>query len=196
MPKLRDRSHGWLPAALFAVGFSLVFRGWLFSGFDGAFGDDEDGYLALALIEHWRHVFSGAAHWTDPIFFFPQHGALGYTDAFFLFGVVHTPLRLAGADPFTALMLVMAGTSAIGFFGFRRLAVRHFEIPPACAAVGAFLFAFANMDAVKLIHIQAYGAMLLPSLCDLILSGWKSKRHGAVFGGAAGLLYAALFLTG
>ncbi|HKD25690.1 MAG TPA: hypothetical protein VKC66_07210 [Xanthobacteraceae bacterium] len=195
MRKHFKHSGQWIAAALFAAGFALVFRSWLFSGFDAAFGDDEDGYLALALIEHWRHVFSGAVHWTDPIFFFPHHGVLGYTDAFFLFGVVHAPLRLAGVDPFTALMLVMAGFSAIGFFGFRRLAARHFAIPPAYAAVGAFLFAFANMDAVKLIHIQAYGAMLLPSLCDLVLSGWNSKRRGAVLGGAAGLLYSALFLT-
>jgi hypothetical protein len=64
------------------AGFVLVFRRWLFSGFDAAFGDDEDGYLALALIEHWRHVLSGAARWSDPIFFFPQHGTLGYTDTF------------------------------------------------------------------------------------------------------------------
>jgi hypothetical protein len=195
MGKYFNKSDHWIAAALFTTGFALVFRGWLFSGFDAAFGDDEDGYLALALVEHWRHVFSGAVHWTDPIFFFPQGGVLGYTDAFFLFGVAHAPLRLAGVDAFTALMLVMAGTSAIGFFGFRHLAVRHFEIPPAWAAVGAFLFAFANMDAVKLIHIQAYGAMLLPTICGLILSGWSSKRHGAGLGSAAGLLYAALFLT-
>jgi hypothetical protein len=198
-PSMRDffnRSDRWIAAALFATGFALVFRGWLFSAFDSAFGDEEDGYLALALIEHWRHVFSGEARWTDPIFFFPHHGVLGYTDAFFLFGVVDAPLRLVGVDAFMALMLVMAGVAVVGFFGFRRLAVRHFGIPPAYAAIGAFLFAFANMDAVKLIHIQAYVAMLLPGLCDLILSGWKSKRHGAVFGGAAGLLYAALFLTG
>src|SRR5262245_29195649 len=195
MRKYFDNTDHWIAAALFATGFALVFRGWLFAGFDAAFGDDEDGYLALALIEHWRHVFSGAAHWSDPISFYPQRGALGYTDAFFLFGVVHAPLRFVGVDAFTALMLVMAGTSAIGFFGFWRLARRHFEIPPACAAIGAFLFAFANMDAVKLIHVQAYGAMLLPGLCDLILSGWHSKRRGAVLGGAAGLLYAALFLT-
>jgi len=195
MSKSLNHPGRWISAALFAAGFALVFRSWLFSGFDAAFGDDEDGYLALALVEHWRHVFSGAAHWTDPIFFFPQRGALGYTDAFFLFGVAHAPLRLLGVDAFTALMLVMAGTSAIGYFGFRRLAVRHFEIPPACAAIGAFLFAFANMDAVKLIHIQAYGAMLLPSICGLVLSGWNSKQHGAVLGGAAGLLYSALFLT-
>src|SRR6266851_64525 len=195
MPEFRNHSDRWIAAALFATGFSLVFRGWLFSGFDGAFGDDEDGYLALALIEHWRHVFLGAVHWTDPIIFFPQPGALGYTDAFFLFGVVYAPLRLVGFDAFTAYMLVMAGLAAVGFFGFRRLAVRHFGIPAAYAAIGAFLFAFANVDAVKLIHVQTYGAMLLPGLCDLILSGWKRKRHGAIFGAAAGLVYVALFLT-
>ncbi len=195
MRKSFNNSDHWIAAALFATGFALVFRSWLLSGFDAAFGDDEDGYLALALIEHWRHVFSGAAHWRDPIFFFPQRGALGYTDAFFLFGVIYAPLRFAGVDAFTALMLVMAATAAVGFFGFRRLAVRHFQIPPAYATIGAFLFAFGNMDAVKLIHVQAYGAMLLPGVCDLILSGWNSKRRGAFFGAAAGLLYSALFLT-
>ena len=196
LAQVRHQSDRWVATALFATGFLLVFRGWVFSGFDGAFGDDEDGYLALALVEHWRHVFSGAVHWTDPIVFFPQPGALGYTDAFFLFGVVYVPLRLIGVDVFTAYMLVMAGLAAIGFFGFRRLAIRHFGIPPPYAAIGAFLFAFANMDAVKLIHAQTYSAMLLPVLCDLILSGWTSKRHGAALGGAAGVLYAALFLTG
>jgi hypothetical protein len=196
LPKIQDGSDRWMGPALFAVGFALVFRGWLFSGFDGAFGDEEDGYLALALIEHWHHVLSGTAHWTDPIIFFPQPGTLGYTDAFLLFGIVHALLRLIGADAFTAFMLVMAGLAVVGFFGFRRLAVRHFGIPPAHAAIGAFLFAFANVDALVLIHVQAYGAMLLPGLCDLVLSGWNSKRHGAALGAAAGLLYAALFLTG
>ena len=195
MHKHFNNSNGWITAALFAAGFVLVFRHWLFSGFDAVFGDDEDGYLALALIEHWHHVFSGAVHWTDPIFFFPQHGVLGYTDAFFLFGVTHALLRLVGVDAFTALMLVMSGTAAIGFFSFRRLALRHFEIPSAWATVGAFLFAFANMDAVKLIHVQAYGAMLLPSICDLFLSAWNRKHRGAILAGAAGLLYSALFLT-
>ncbi|MCC7348752.1 MAG: hypothetical protein IT538_15290 [Variibacter sp.] len=192
------RCSNWQAAALFALGFVFLFRAWLFSGFDRAFGDDEDGYLALALIEHWRHVFSGAARWADPFFFYPQRGALGYTDAFFLFGLAHAPLRLLGADTFTAYMLVMAGLAAVGFFGFRRLAVRHFGIRPAYAAIGAFLFAFANMDAVKLIHAQAYAAMLLPSLCDLMLSAWAGRRQGwsMVLAAAAGLLYAALFLTG
>jgi len=190
-----NRLNLWLAFALFAAGFVLVFRGWLFFGFDGAFGDREDGYIALALIEHWRHVFSGAAYWTDPIFFYPQRGALGYTDAYFLFGLFHAPLRLLSADTFTAYMLVVAGLAAVGFFGFRRLAMRHFGLPGAFASIGAFLFAFGNLDAVKLIHVQSYCAMLLPVLCDLVLSVWKSERKGFLLGAAAGLFYGALFLT-
>ncbi len=50
MRKYFDNPEHWIAAALFATGFALVFRSWLFTGFDGAFGDDEDGYLALALI--------------------------------------------------------------------------------------------------------------------------------------------------
>jgi hypothetical protein len=184
-----------LAFALFALGFALVFRGWLFTGFDRAFGDDEDGYLALAIIEHWRHVFAGTVHWTDPIIFYPARGTLGYTDAFFLLGAAHAALRGLGLDAFTAFMTVMAAVSAIGFFGFRRLAIRHFGVPPAFAAVGAFLFAFGNLDAVKLIHVQVYCAMLLPVLCDLGLSAWKGARHGPVLAGGAGVLYGLTFLT-
>src|SRR5271155_5833135 len=181
-----DKRHRLLAFALFAFGFALVFRGWLFTGFDGAFGDDEDGYLALAVIEHWRHVFAGEVAWSDPIIFFPARGTLGYTDAFFLIGAADAGLRRLGYDAFNAFMVVMAGLSAIGFFGFRRLAIRHFDVPPAYAAVGAFLFAFANVDAVKLIHVQAYCAMLLPVLCDLVLSAWKGARRGAILAGVVG----------
>jgi hypothetical protein len=191
----RRKSDPWLAFALFATGFMLVFRGWLFSGFDGAFGDKEDGYIAISFIEHWHHVFTGAAHWTDPIFFYPERGTLGYTDAFFLLGLLHAPLRMLGVDTFTAYMLVMATLATAGFFGFRRLAMRHFGLPAGYAAIGAFLFAFSNVDAVKLIHVQTYCAMLLPGLCDLALSGWNSKRNGVLLGAATGLFYGALFLT-
>jgi hypothetical protein len=191
----QPRDSTLLAFALFALGFVLLFHGWLFSGFDRAFGDDEDGYLALAIIEHWRHVFSGAVHWTDPIVFFPERGTLGYTDAFFLVGAADAALRGLGLDAFTAFTVVMAAVSAIGFFGFRRLAIRHFGVPPAFAAIGAFLFAFANVDAVKLIHVQAYCAMLLPVLCDLVLSAWKGARRAPIVAAVAGALYGLMFLT-
>jgi len=181
------------PVVLFGLGFTILFHRWLFSGFDQIIGDREDGYIALALIEHWHHVFSGAAHWADPIFFFPQRSVLGYTDAYFLIGLVHAPLRLAGLDIFTAYMLAICSLAAIGFFSFRHLAHRHLSIPATYASIGAFLFAFGNIDAVKLIHVQSYCAMLLPSLCILTLSAFARASIARAI--LAGLLYAALFLT-
>jgi hypothetical protein len=62
MIKRDHRPERWLAVALFAAGFVLLFRRWLFSGFDLAFGDDQDGYLIIALVEHWYRVFTGAAY--------------------------------------------------------------------------------------------------------------------------------------
>jgi len=186
----------WLAPLLFAAGFAWLFRRWLFSGFDAAFGDEGDGFIALAIIEHWHHVVVGEVRWTDPIFFYPTPGTLGYTDAFFLIGLPHAALRALGADPFTALMLVMAALAAVGFFGFHYLARHCLDLPSAAAALGAFLFAFANVDAVKLIHVQSHCAMLLPLLCILVAAAWRSEGwHRATLAAAAGFLFAALFLT-
>src|ERR1700674_419638 len=184
-------------AALFAAGFAVLFRRWLFTGFDGIFGDEGDGEILLALLEHWHRVFTGAANVAGPSFFYPQHGTLGFTDAYFLYGVPVALLRRLGADIFTAFMVTIAGFSAIGFFGFWCLARRHFAVPTIWAAVGAFLFVFANMNAVKLVQAQAHCAMLLPLLCDLALSAWScgGRRRAALLAAAAGLLHALIFLT-
>jgi hypothetical protein len=184
-------------ALLFAAGFAWLFRRWLFTGFDGIFGDEGDGEILIALLEHWHRALAGTAHLADPSFFYPQTGTLGFTDAYLLYGIAFAALRSLGADTFTAFMIVMAALAAIGFFGFLRLARRHFAVPTLCAAVGAFLFAFANMNAVKLVQAQAYCAMLLPVLCDLALSAWicASRRRGMLLAAAAGLLHAAILST-
>jgi hypothetical protein len=194
----RARLENLFAAILFAAGFAWLFRRWLFTGFDGIFGDDSDGEIFLALVEHWHRVFTGAAHWPDPNFFYPERGALGFTDAVFLYGVVAAALRALGFDVFTSFMVVMASLAGLGFFGFIRLTRRHFGLAMPWAAVGAYLFAFANMDASKLIHAQSYCAMLLPVLCDLALTAWRDDRkrlRSAALAAAAGLLHGLIFFT-
>jgi hypothetical protein len=195
-----SRAYGFdqtLAAIVFAGGFVWFFREWLFSGFDRIFGDDSDGEILIAIITHWNHVFSGQARWPDPIFFYPERGTLGYTDAMFLYGAAHSVLRVLGFDVFTAFMLVLASLSAIGFFGFLRLATHHFRFSMRWALVGAFLFTFANMNAAGLIHGQLYCAMLLPVLGDLALSAWQETRlrRRFILALGAGLLQATVFLT-
>jgi hypothetical protein len=183
---------------LFAFGFSRMFRKWLFGGFDGIFGDQGDARLIIAVHEHWYRVFSGNwSDWLNPPFFHPEQGVLGFTDAYLLYAAGYVPFRFLGADPFTAFMLVMAALSVIGFFGFIRLAMADFGVSAASAAVGAFLFAFANMMIVKVGHPQSYCAMLLPIVCHLIASAFKAERGGAAMlaAAAAGLLHALIFST-
>jgi hypothetical protein len=182
---------------LFAIGFACVFRRWLVTGFDGIIGDDSDGQILIAIVTHWDRVFAGQAYWADPSFFYPERGTLGFTDALFLYGLPHAALRALGIDVFTALMVVMAALSAIGFFGFVRLARRHFAMTMPSAVLGAFLFTFGNMIAASLVHAQIYCAMLLPAICDLALTAWRAAgRRSIVAGAAAGLLHALVFLTG
>lgn len=175
----------------------MLFRRWLFTGFDGIFGDDADGEILIALVAHWDWVIAGAAGWADPSFFYPQRGTLGYTDAVFLYGLAHAALRAIGFDIFSAFMVVMAALAGIGFFGFLRLARRHFGMARPAAAMGAALFVFANMNAVGLIHAQIYCAMLLPLVCDLALTAWGERRprRAIAFAAAAGLLHGLIFLT-
>lgn len=184
-------------ALLFVAGFAIAFHRWLFTGFDGIFGDDADGELFIAIVEHWHHVFAGQAHWSDPSFFYPERGTLGFTDALFLYGLLHAALRALGFDVFNAFMMVMAALAGVGFFGFVRLARRHFGLSASWAALGAFLFVFANMTATGLIHAQIYCAMLLPVVCDLVLTAWGESRtlRAVALAAAAGLLHGLIFLT-
>ncbi|MBI3704403.1 MAG: hypothetical protein HY244_11310, partial [Rhizobiales bacterium] len=91
----------------------------------------------------------------------------------------------------------MAALAGIGFFGFLRLARRHFGMAQPAAAMGAVLFVFANMISVGLIHAQIFCAMLLPLLCDLALTAWGEPRprRAVALAALAGLLYGLIFLT-
>jgi hypothetical protein len=201
------RTRAWAPpatalecalvVALYAAGLAWTFRRWLFAGFDGIFGDDADGEVMLALLEHWRRVYAGTVWFADPTFFYPVPGALALSDTHFLYGTAYAAMRRLGADPFTAFMLPTAALSAIGFFGFVRLARRHFAIPLPWAAIGGFLFAFANMNAVNFIHAHNYTAMLLPLVCDAVLSAWRAESRGraVALASAAGLLHAAILFS-
>jgi len=181
---------------MFAAGFAYLFRGWLFTGFDGIFGDEGDGEIVLATLEHWYRALRGEQRLADPTFFYPEPGALALTDAYTLYGLPYAALRGLGADAFASFMMVMSALSAIGYCAFLWLARKHFAVAMPWAAVGACLFVFANMNAVKLVQVQAYCAMLLPIVCACALSAWSTPgRRGALLAAAGGLLHALIFLT-
>lgn len=185
-------------SGLWALGFFWMFRGWLFGSFDGVFGDEGDARLLVTLLEHWYRVYAGlTTDWLNPPFFYPEKHVLGFTDAYFLYGVAYSTLRAMNVEPFLAFMLVMAALSAVGYVGFMRLAIVDLGATPMSAAVGAFLFVFANMMAVKMGHAQSYCAMLLPLIAHLAAAAFKSASAGRAvwLAGTAGLLHALIFST-
>jgi hypothetical protein len=182
---------------VWTVGFLWLFRSWVFEGGDGIWGDQGDARLLIAWLEHWYRWFAGVeTDWRSPIFFFPERNTLGLSDAYFLYALPYAALRALRLDPFTAFMVVMAFLSVIGFAGFMRLAIRHLEANILVASLGAFLFAFANMMAVKSNHAQSYCVMLLPVVIDLVATAFNSKRKCAiVLASFAGLLHGLIFFT-
>lgn len=187
-----------LIAVFWTIGFLIFFRRWLLSEFDQSFGTEGDARILIALLEHWYRVFSGElGEWRNPTFFYPTVGVLGFTDAYFLYALPYSLFRIMGSDPFFAFMSVMAGLSLLGFVSFMLLAIRHFGASIIFAGVGAYLFAFSNMMAIKMDHAQSYCAMFLPIIIHLTLSAFKKpNRHYAVFlATAAGLLHALVFFT-
>src|SRR4051794_2654500 len=104
---------------VWVLGFLLLFRGWVFDGGDGIWGDQGDARALIAWLEHWHRWFIGAeADWRSPPFFFPERNTLGFSDAYFLYAIPYSVLRALQIDPFAAFMVVMALLSVIGFAGF------------------------------------------------------------------------------
>jgi hypothetical protein len=189
-------SDALVASIMFAAGFAYLFRSWLFTGFDRVFGDEGDGEIVLATLEHWFRALRGEQRLVDPTFFYPEPGALALTDSYTLYGLPYAALRGFGFDAFASFMMVMAALCAIGYWGFLRLARKHFAVAMPWAAAGACLFVFANMNAVKLVQVQAYCAMLLPIVCICTLSAWSAPgKRGALLAAAGGLLHALIFLT-
>lgn len=200
LQRLRAKSGGaagWLvPALLFLAGMGLMFRNSWLSGPKQSIGDNGDGTILIATLEHWFLVFSGqGADWLSPAWFYPVRHALGFTDTYFLYALPYSVARLLGFGPFGSYTATIATLSVTGFWSFVLLC-RLGGVRPACAGVFAFVFAFGALPTFKLGHAQTYAVMLAPPLALLLVWGWRASswRSSAGFA-SAGTLYGLVALT-
>ena len=93
------------------------FRDFFQFGFDRVAGDIGDNRFIIAILEHWRHVSLGQiADFTSPIFFYPEKGVLGSSEALFLFAIPYTIARAIGADMPLSFQLTLIALKVIGFW--------------------------------------------------------------------------------
>lgn len=192
---------GQLPiVALGAFAILLVFRTQIFGGFHRVFSDAEDGFIEIAILEHWYNVFRSFEGWAQIGYFHPVQKTLGYNDAYFLYGVLYSLFRAAGADIFLASELVNMAVRICGYGGFYLAARRILDLDWRWASFGALLFTISNNAYLHAHHQQLLSVSFAPVMAVLLhgtLRALLSRRSEPLlsWGISLGAFYAAWLLT-
>lgn len=180
---------------------ALFFRYQIANGFTRLFSDRFDGMIAIAILEHWYNVLRGLSRWSQTEFFYPIPNTIGYTDAYFVNGMIYSGFRAVGLDPFLAGEISNVTLRTVGFLGAYLAGRRVFGLTFGWALLAATLFTLSSSSFNHAIHIQLLTisfapimAVLLHGTVEAVLSG----RSGALlaWGSASSLLYAAWMMTG
>lgn len=166
-------------AVLFAVcaaaSLFIIFRPFFVSNFDAILADPGDGRFEVTMLEHWNRALHGRVPVASPIFFYPEKGVLGYSDALVGLGVPYTGFRVMGADRYLALELVMMLVTIVGLFGMYCLLQEVLQFRRSLALLGAFLFIISNMYYIDLVHVHLNFVVVAPWLFVLAARFWRAR---------------------
>lgn len=151
------------------------FREQIAAGGGVVFGDNVDGMLILSLHQHWFTVLSGQVPWNQPPMFYPEPGVLGFTDTFFLPGMINAFWRALGLPLIYAYTATYAVLATLGFAGQYLLARRALQLSaPTAAWMGALLLVGNALHIASRGHLQLLALWLIPGLAWL---GWEAARR-------------------
>jgi hypothetical protein len=181
---------------LAAIAASAVyFRAPVLSGFDALPCDKWDGSLIFGIVDHWRLVFSGERGWQNLQMFWPASHTIGYSDTFFIPGVLYAMLCKCGVDPYYAFTAVFMTLAACGFVLMHLLLRRFLRLPFALSLAVAFLFVNLSPIALAGTHLQLTFAWLLPGLLILALKTAENGRRASLWAAAFAAALALMFFT-
>jgi len=90
-------------------------------------GDPFDARLHVILHEHWWRWFNGLTEFRNTEFFFPYKTALGYSDVFFIQGIVYSCFRFLSYSMTNSWTITTILLLVIGNFGWIFVAKRYFK---------------------------------------------------------------------
>jgi hypothetical protein len=185
---------------VWAICITWLYRQQLANGFTLLAGDRYDGVISTTILEHWYRVFLGQADWSEVGYFFPHTRVIAQTDAFFLVGVLYTPFRLLGCDPFLSAELASIAMKSIGFAGTYLMCRKVFSLSFHWALLAATLFTLSNGMAAHSSRLQLASVAFTPAMVLLIWSAIKSLAENKIGrfrldGVLAGALFGAWCLT-
>lgn len=179
---------------------SVLTRYQLLNGFSILSGDRYDAVISATILEHWFHVLTGDANWSEVNYFFPYTRTIAQTDAFFLLGVAYFPFRFIGLDPFISGELVGLLIKSFGFIGAYLLSRRVFSFSFYWALLIAILFTLSNGMTVHSSRIQLDTVAFAPIMTLLLWSTFKALLNSDIkifirSGILAGIFFGAWALT-
>lgn len=187
--------------AVGVISVAFFFRYQIANGFTLLSGDRYDGFIEIAILEHWYNVVRGFSHWSQMNYFYPVAGSLGYNDGYFLYGLIYACFRGWGLDPFLSGELVNVVVRSIGFFAFYLALRRIFELPWRWALLAAVLFTISNNSFIHILHAQLLSVSFAPLLAVLghgaLMAFMSGQRRALLLWGTAfNCLFSACLMTG
>jgi hypothetical protein len=179
-------------AVLASVAF---FRVPVMTGFDALPCDGLDGSLIFGFVNHWKLVFSGLRDWLDLGIFWPEGNTLGYSDTFFLHGVVYSLFCKVGMDCYYAFTATFMAMAVAGFALMHLLLRRSCGLPFGLSLIVSF--AFVNLSPVQAAgtHLQLTTVWLLPGLLLMGIEALRGGRWAWAWVLAFAVSLAVLFFT-
>ena len=169
------------------------------SGFDLVYGDYGDNRLSMMLMEHWYNYFLGNVSFRNPIFFFPAKDVLGFTDSYFLFSLPYALGRTIGLTEYGAFQSVVIIFNIFAFFSMYWLLRCVLSLDVLISNIFATMFAFPNVIAVNMGHMQFLSIALLPLLSGILFRFVTVlKMHpnlGFLYGVAFSIIFPLLAYT-
>jgi hypothetical protein len=170
------------------------------SGFSILNGDRYDAVIVATILEHWFHVLSGDANWSQVNYFAPYTRTIAHTDAYFLIGAAYFPFRSLGLDPFLSSELAGWVVKSAGFVGAYLLCRKVFFYSFHWSLLAAVLFTLSNGMTVHASRLQLATVAFAPIMAILLWGTFKAflDGNGAKLRGSgviAGMFFGAWCLT-
>ena len=170
---------GFLCVCAFLAG-AYTLRAPLFSGGQLGVIDAVDGRMMQACWEHIYLCLQGEASFLSPPWFSPAKHTLGYTDTFFLNGLLYSVFRYFDVVPLQAMVATVGCYAFSGFWGFYGV-LRKLKLPWGLAAAGAFLFVVGApiQQAMSNAHLQLLTIWLLPWCALAVWAAFEAYEQKA-----------------
>ncbi|MGQ9847333.1 MAG: hypothetical protein ACUVQP_07520, partial [Bacteroidales bacterium] len=182
---------------IFAILF--LFYPMFISQFNLLPGDIGDERLILYILNHWYNVFKGNETFFQLNMLYPASHVLGYSESFFIFGIIYSFFIFIGFNYFSSLQLLYIFVVCIGYFSAFFFLRKVFNIDFFLSVVGAIFFVSLNALQNQFGHAQLLGFYFYPLLGFLVFKYFKSvsinKKSSWFYIICFSVLFALFFFT-